>query len=169
MKTKLWVLAVTVLVSFLIYLVYPLYIPPSPPENGTSLVIHKALNRLYYYEDGRLQQTYDVATGQDPAMTPEGTFRIVAREADPEGLGTEAILGTRWLGLNVPGDEDGLRYGIHGTNDPSSIGHHASKGCIRMHNQDIEELYPNIPLQTNVLIIRGAPLHRLLINIFQDQ
>jgi lipoprotein-anchoring transpeptidase ErfK/SrfK len=44
-------------------------------------------------------------------------------------------LGTRWLGLDQRG------YGIHGTNQPHSIGHRASHGCIRMRNHDMEELF----------------------------
>ena len=44
-------------------------------------------------------------------------------------------LGTRWLGLSRKG------YGIHGTNQPRSIGWRASHGCIRMRNPDIEELF----------------------------
>ncbi|PYU10291.1 MAG: hypothetical protein DMG29_17725, partial [Acidobacteria bacterium] len=44
-------------------------------------------------------------------------------------------LGTRWLGLGQRG------YGIHGTNEPRSIGRNVSHGCIRMRNRDIEELF----------------------------
>ena len=44
-------------------------------------------------------------------------------------------MGTRWLGLSISG------YGIHGTNVPSSIGHNASHGCVRMRNHDVEELF----------------------------
>jgi len=45
-------------------------------------------------------------------------------------------VGTRWMGLSKAG------YGIHGTNEPMSIGKAASHGCIRMAKADLEELYP---------------------------
>jgi hypothetical protein len=57
-------------------------------------------------------------------------------------------LGTRWLGLNVPTGN----YGIHGTNAPWSIGRFASNGCIRMHNRDIEAIFPLCPIGTPVQI-----------------
>ena len=43
-------------------------------------------------------------------------------------------------------------YGIHGTNDPSSIGKAVSHGCIRMNNKDVEELARIIPIGTPVSI-----------------
>jgi len=46
-------------------------------------------------------------------------------------------------------------YGIHGTNNPSSIGGYVSNGCIRMHNQDVEELFPNVQIGTPVHIHSG--------------
>jgi len=57
-------------------------------------------------------------------------------------------LGSRWLGLSIPGG----RYGIHGTNNPASIGGYVSNGCIRMHNRDIEEIFPRVEIGTPVEI-----------------
>lgn len=57
--------------------------------------------------------------------------------------------GTRWLGLSAPyGD-----YGIHGTNNPSSIGKSVSNGCIRMFNNDVIELSNLVPIGTSVTIV----------------
>lgn len=55
------------------------------------------------------------------------------------------VLGTRRLKM-----PDG--YAIHGTNNPSSIGQAVSHGCIRMRNEDIERLYPMVPVGTMVYI-----------------
>ena len=55
------------------------------------------------------------------------------------------VLGTRRLELG-----DG--YGIHGTNDPASIGHAASHGCVRLRNEDVEKLYDMVPVGTPVYI-----------------
>jgi hypothetical protein len=51
----------------------------------------------------------------------------------PPGPGNP--VGTRWMGLSKHG------YGIHGTNEPNSIGKAASHGCIRMSKADLEEFY----------------------------
>jgi lipoprotein-anchoring transpeptidase ErfK/SrfK len=54
-------------------------------------------------------------------------------------------LGTRRLDLG-----DG--YGIHGTDEPKSIGRSVSHGCVRMLNEDVEQLYPMVPVGTAVYI-----------------
>ena len=46
----------------------------------------------------------------------------------------------------------GLDYAIHGTNQPSSIGHFVSHGCIRMHNADIQDLYSRVTVGTRVVV-----------------
>lgn len=51
-----------------------------------------------------------------------------------------------WMGLSKK------HYGIHGTNNPSSIGKFVSKGCIRMFNKDVEELARKVPVGTPVFI-----------------
>jgi lipoprotein-anchoring transpeptidase ErfK/SrfK len=55
------------------------------------------------------------------------------------------VLGTRRLDLG-----DG--YGIHGTNEPSSIGHSVSHGCVRLRNEDVEKLFDMVPVGTPVYI-----------------
>lgn len=46
------------------------------------------------------------------------------------------------------------QYAIHGTNNPGSIGHFASYGCIRMHNSDIVDLYERVSVGTPVLVVQ---------------
>jgi lipoprotein-anchoring transpeptidase ErfK/SrfK len=48
----------------------------------------------------------------------------------------------------------GGEYAIHGTNNPGSIGGFVSYGCIRMHNQDIVDLYQRIGVGTPVIVTR---------------
>ena len=55
------------------------------------------------------------------------------------------VMGTRRLELG-----DG--YGIHGTDHPETIGQSVSHGCVRMRNEDIEKLYPMVPVGTPVYI-----------------
>jgi lipoprotein-anchoring transpeptidase ErfK/SrfK len=45
-------------------------------------------------------------------------------------------------------------YAIHGTNNPGSIGHFASYGCIRMHNHDVMDLYRRVDVGTPVVVLR---------------
>lgn len=57
------------------------------------------------------------------------------------------------MGAAVLGLDHG-NYAIHGTNDPSSIGGFVSHGCIRMHNEDVLELYRRVPLGADVYVLR---------------
>src|SRR5262249_21682765 len=47
-------------------------------------------------------------------------------------------------------------YRIHGTNQPSTIGQFVSSGCIRLLNEDIEDLYGRVTVCTRVIVSRGA-------------
>ena len=59
-------------------------------------------------------------------------------------------LGARALYL-YEGNRDTL-YRIHGTNEPETIGHDASSGCIRMRNIDIIDLFARVPTGTQVIV-----------------
>jgi lipoprotein-anchoring transpeptidase ErfK/SrfK len=48
-------------------------------------------------------------------------------------------------------------YRIHGTNQPSTIGHFVSSGCIRLTNPDIEDLYGRVNIGTRVVVLGGSP------------
>ena len=47
----------------------------------------------------------------------------------------------------------GTVYRIHGTNAPSTIGHHVSSGCIRLLNADVEDLYQRVTVGTKVIVL----------------
>ena len=89
--------------------------------------------------------SYTIASGKPSTPTPLGTFKIVEKARWGGGFGS------RWMGLNVPWG----KYGIHGTNRPGSIGLDISGGCIRMRNQDVEELYNLVEHDTIVNITNG--------------
>lgn len=74
---------------------------------------------------------------KNPTYYPPRGGAIVAAN-DPENP-----LGERWIGLKgISGDALGQRrYGIHGTNEPDTIGQNASMGCVRMYNADVESVY----------------------------
>jgi len=140
-------------------------VEPEVPTSalGTSIVVDVSENRLWLYEGLKVLKEYGVATGTPGFPTPVGTFRIVDKRENPTwtnpdpdgwGAGLPAFipggpgnpLGTRALYLDAPG----IR--IHGTWDDSSIGTAASHGCIRMHVEDSEEMYPLVPVGARVLV-----------------
>lgn len=111
---------------------------PSPIE----IIVNVGAKRLTVYRNGSIYREYIIATGKPDTPTPIGVFEVINKEIDPGGP-----YGTRWLGLSARG------YGIHGTNNPSSIGTAASNGCIRMYNEDIEALFDITVVGTPVRIL----------------
>jgi len=81
------------------------------------------------------------SVGKPNTPTPIGTFTIKNKQVNPGGP-----YGSRWMGLSAPS------YGIHGTNNEASIGSAASNGCIRMHRQDVEDLFNYVGVGTVVRI-----------------
>ena len=107
-----------------------------------SIVIRIEPRHLKLLRGGRLIHIYTVAVGAPDTPTPIGRFTVVNKALNPGGP-----YGTRWLGLSAP------HIGIHGTNDPSSIGKAVSKGCVRMHNKDIEAIFPLVDVGAVVEIV----------------
>ena len=123
-------------------------LPAGPAEQSGSRATRRIIvsipdRKLALVQDARVVRTYAVAVGADLSPSPSGEFKITHRIAQPTYYAPGVVippgkanpLGTRWLGLSRKG------YGIHGTNQPRSIGRRASHGCIRMRNRDIEELF----------------------------
>ncbi|AQS57847.1 L,D-transpeptidase family protein [Desulforamulus ferrireducens] len=110
---------------------------------GLELHVDPGRRQLHVYIGGELNKTYPVAVGKPATPTPAGDYRVINKVINPGG-----VLGTRWMGLDIPGGN----YGIHGTNNPASIGNRVSLGCIRMHNSNVEELFPQVPVGTPVRI-----------------
>lgn len=106
-----------------------------------TILVSLAARRLYLYQGKTIIRNYEVGVGKSSSPTPVGIFSIVSKSPNPGGP-----FGAMWLGLNVP------RYGIHGTNNPASIGGMVSKGCVRMHNRDVLDLAVLVPIGTLVHI-----------------
>ncbi len=120
-----------------------------------SITVDRSKNTLTLYLNDQYFKRYAVGTGKFD-KTPTGDFKITDRIAQPtwwkpDGkaipFGDKAnVLGTHWLSLDIRG------YGIHGTWEPDTIGRQASAGCIRLLNEEIEELYTLVPIGTPVTI-----------------
>ncbi|SPF54168.1 conserved hypothetical protein [Candidatus Desulfosporosinus infrequens] len=106
-----------------------------------TIVIYTTRRQLELYEENRLIYNYPIAVGKRATPTPHGRYTIATKVVYPGG-----VFGSRWLGLSIP------YYGIHGTNNPASIGQEVSKGCIRMHNYDVETLFQRVEIGTMVII-----------------
>ena len=120
-----------------------------------SIVVDKSQNILTLKSRDHIVKTYHVSTGLNNS-TPVGAFKIVNKIINPPWYtaggvippdSPKNILGSRWLGISVPG------YGIHGTTQPQSIGKQVTSGCVRMKNSDVEELYAIVPEGTEVVIV----------------
>lgn len=98
-------------------------------------------HELKLFDGSTLIMTYPIAVGKMVTPTPFGSYQIINKQPNPGGP-----YGAFWMGLSKP------HYGIHGTNDPSSIGKNVSLGCIRMYNQDVLDLSSRVPIGTDVVI-----------------
>ncbi|MFN2389106.1 MAG: L,D-transpeptidase [Actinomycetota bacterium] len=117
--------------------------------------IDRAAFELTLFEDGVEIERYDVGIGKGKTPTPVGRFYLTSllRPPDPG-----SVYGTYAYGLSGYSDtlldwEGGGVIGLHGTNNPDSVGRPISHGCIRMRNRDIEELVPILPLGTPIEIV----------------
>jgi L,D-transpeptidase ErfK/SrfK len=129
----------------------------APESRGAAIVINVPQRMLFYYEDNIVLRHYPIASGKPGWQTPLADFSIIRKERNPTWDVPPSIqeemrrsgkpvltcvppspqnpLGKYWLGLSVPG------VGIHGTNVPSSIYKTETHGCIRLHPNDIEDLF----------------------------
>jgi len=115
----------------------------SAVEPARRILISIPDRKLALIENGAVVKTYPIAVGAEETPSPEGQFKIINRITRPTYYAPGTVirpgranpLGTRWMGLSRKG------YGIHGTNEPKSIGQGVSHGCIRMRKADVEELF----------------------------
>lgn len=124
-------------------------------EVTTAIEVDLAAKTLTVTDGGEVVLTTPVAIGTPEAPTPTGVFSVTDKLQDPNPNGP---YGPFALGLSGRSEVltdfaggDG-QIGIHGTNDPSSIGTAASHGCIRVPNEVIVQLNELLPLGTPVVV-----------------
>lgn len=139
-----------------------------------TIVVDTPARRLYYVLDNGRAMRYGVGVGRAglalagnayvgrkaewPTWTP--TANMQRREARYKKLaggmpgGPNNPLGARAMYLYRGGNDTHFR--IHGTNQPESIGHAMSSGCIRMMNHDVVDLFSRVKVGDRVVVIQEA-------------
>jgi LysM repeat protein len=106
------------------------------------VLVNIRAHELIVHTNGCYVKRYRVGCGKDRS-TPVGTFKVLNKMVNPTYYGPEGVikaddpvnpLGERWIDI-------GDSYGIHGTHEPDSIGQDKSRGCVRMLNEDVAEVY----------------------------
>ena len=169
-------------------LVHNLHIVPASLDDG--ILVNLPQGMLFNFSQGTLVSAYPVGLGKPSWPTPQGDFRIVNRQANKPWLVPKSIqeemrlegkvvqeevppgpdnpLGKHWLGLSLWG------YGIHGTIAPASVYHFQSHGCIRLHPDDIAELFDQVRVGTPGRLIYQPVLlaviedGRILLEVHRD-
>jgi hypothetical protein len=121
----------------------------------SRIVVDVSQRRLRLFRSGKLAFETPVAVGASATPTPLGRYFVDERYVLPDARGP---FGPSALGISAHSDvlkdvwvQDGP-IGIHGTNEPSSIGHAASHGCVRVANDVMTRLFPLAPAGTPVII-----------------
>jgi lipoprotein-anchoring transpeptidase ErfK/SrfK len=113
----------------------------SIPASDGSVITVEGADMVRKYKDGRVVpiepgvEGREVVAGGNIVIPPYGTNQRKYR----------GVLGTHRLNMG-----DG--YALHGTDQPESIGHSVSHGCVRLRNEDIETLYQMVSVGTPVFI-----------------
>lgn len=143
------------------------HVVPRVLEEGILINVPQRL--LFVFEAAQLAAWYPVGLGRPDWRTPLGSFYILTKERDPTwdvpasiqremkekgervrtkvAPGPENPLGRHWLGLSSSG------CGIHGTNAPASVYRFGTHGCIRLHPEDVADLFARVGIGTPVEIV----------------
>jgi hypothetical protein len=120
----------------------------------TRIVVEVAKRRLSFMRAGHVVLRAPVAVGTHATPTPKGRFYVketlYARNA--HGAYGPGALGLSSYSPVLIHWAEGGPIGIHGTNEPWSIGRAASNGCIRLHNAVAKRLLRIVPLGTPVIV-----------------
>lgn len=139
-----------------------------PDTVHEGIIVNSAEMRLYYYNKGRVE-VYPIGIGQIGKGTPLAwTTKVERKKAGPTWTPTAAMRAEyaaegEYLPPVVPAGPDnpmglyamyvGKLYAIHGTNADFGIGLRVSHGCVRLRNEDNEELFNKVPVGTRVQFI----------------
>ncbi|MGI6093527.1 MAG: L,D-transpeptidase family protein [Veillonellaceae bacterium] len=148
---------------FLLLLVLPVY-GECADISSPRIIINLPSRTLDLYSVNDFIKEYPIAIGKPSTPTPIGNFSIINKEVDPVWMpprkgyvippGPDNPLGHRWMGF-LP------LYGIHGTNAPWAIGLAVSNGCVRMYEEDAQELFNIVDYGTPVKVTYDRAMVRI--------
>ena len=136
------------------------YVPASAVQltwTAWRVVVDISSHQLQLYDAGHSVYTTRVAVGAQSTPTPRGTFYITTllRQPDPKGAYGPYAFGLSGYSPVLKHFAGGPgQIGLHGTDDPTSIGHSVTHGCIRVSNRVITMLAARLPLGTPVVVRR---------------
>jgi lipoprotein-anchoring transpeptidase ErfK/SrfK len=111
-----------------------------------NIVVNLTKGRLFYFEEDKLMKEYPVGIGKLSTPTPPGNYQIVEKLIFEKAAMSDLDFGSRRMVLSSD------KTCLHGSwNGP--VEGHVSGGCVRMYNQDIEELFSKVQVGTSVVMI----------------
>ena len=149
---------------------------PPIPELQRQLVLDRRRRRLEVVENGVVLKRYPVAVGMPGWETPVGRFQVIEMATNPVWkhpangnvvpAGPANPLGSRWIGFHRDcrtrrgfNGQDELvvtgcaTAGFHGTPNRASVGQAASHGCVRLYDENVQELYDLVKVGTPVTVL----------------
>jgi lipoprotein-anchoring transpeptidase ErfK/SrfK len=136
-------------------------------EPAGTVIVDTASTYLYYVLGGGKAVRYGIGVGRE-GFTWAGQERVSRMAEWPDWHPPDQMIERqpylpRFM-AGGPGNPLGARalylgkslYRIHGTNQPSTIGQFVSSGCIRLLNEDIEDLYGRVTVGTRVIVLPGG-------------
>jgi lipoprotein-anchoring transpeptidase ErfK/SrfK len=120
----------------------------------TRIIVDLSRHRLFLYKRGRVVLSAPAAIGKPSTPTPRGRFYVTQRFilTNPGGPYGARALGISAFSNVLRSWRDGGPVGIHGTNEPFSIGQPVSHGCIRLPESAMLALFRHVPLATPVIV-----------------
>ncbi|HZA02738.1 MAG TPA: L,D-transpeptidase [Hyphomicrobiaceae bacterium] len=136
----------------------------SPQYAPGQIIVSFGDRRLYLVTRRGQALSYPIAIPRDQSRW-EGVTSVTMKRENPSWTPTEEMLRENprlpnWVPGGHPLNPLGVRalylgsstYRIHGTDAPWTIGQAVSKGCIRMYNEDVLDLYPRVPVGARVMV-----------------
>ena len=146
-------------------------------RDGLQLVLDRKHHQLLVLRNGRMTRRFPAAVGTTGWETPAGSFRVFEKVKEPvwthpvSGALVEADskknpLGSRWIGFyrdcNGRSGWDGEQYldingctvaGFHGTPYRWTVGRAISHGCVRLYEENVQEVFDLVRVGTQVTVL----------------
>lgn len=145
----------------------PVYFRSNEPPG--TIIVNSEERFLYLVQENDRAIRYGVGVGRD-GFQWQGLLKVTRKQEWPDWRPPrEMIVRQPYLPRFMsggPGNPMGARalylgdtiYRIHGTNQPTTIGHAVSSGCFRLVNRDVIDLFDRVPVGTKVVVLQATKL-----------